>query len=105
MSGHRYLNTTWASVAITAVGYFLHVVLRLLWLPLQLGAPGSEVSQARGCARGLSRYSGTVRVLSSSWTPSLSRRVVFRLRERWQGPRLFSGAAAGAFVRGCEAER
>ncbi|MQL89155.1 hypothetical protein Taro_021723 [Colocasia esculenta] len=49
-----------------------------------LGAPGSEVSQARGSARGLSRYSGTVRVLSSSWTPSLSRRVAVRMRERRQ---------------------
>ncbi|MQM11136.1 hypothetical protein Taro_044039 [Colocasia esculenta] len=64
------------------------VVLRLPWLPLKLGAPGSEVSQTRGCARRLSRYSGTVGVLSSSWTPSLSRRVVVRLRERRQGQRL-----------------
>ncbi|MQM06304.1 hypothetical protein Taro_039124, partial [Colocasia esculenta] len=60
------------------------VVLRLPLLPLQLGAPVSKVSQARGSARGLSRYSGTVRVLSSSWTPSLSGRVVVRLRERRQ---------------------
>ncbi|MQL98689.1 hypothetical protein Taro_031403 [Colocasia esculenta] len=53
-------------------------------MPLQLGAPGSEVSQARECARGLSQYSGTVEVLSSSWTPSLLGRVVVQLRERWQ---------------------
>ncbi|MQL96580.1 hypothetical protein Taro_029259, partial [Colocasia esculenta] len=42
------------------------------------------VSHARECARGLSRCSGTVEVLSSSWTPSLSGRVVVRLRERRQ---------------------
>ncbi|MQM09344.1 hypothetical protein Taro_042210 [Colocasia esculenta] len=42
------------------------------------------VSQAPVCARGLSRCSGTVEVLSSSWTPSLSGRVVVRLRERRQ---------------------
>ncbi|MQM21914.1 hypothetical protein Taro_054961 [Colocasia esculenta] len=51
---------------------------------IKLRAPGSKVSQARGSARGLSRYSGTVRVLSSSWTPSLSGRVAVRLRERRQ---------------------
>ncbi|MQL95310.1 hypothetical protein Taro_027970 [Colocasia esculenta] len=51
---------------------------------VKLGAPGSEESQARECARGLSRYSGTVEVLSSSWTPSLSGRVVVQLRERRQ---------------------
>ncbi|MQL69207.1 hypothetical protein Taro_001490 [Colocasia esculenta] len=60
------------------------VVIRLPWLPLQLGVPGSEVSQARGSARGLSRYSGTVRFFSSSWTLSLSGRVAVRLRERRQ---------------------
>ncbi|MQM10734.1 hypothetical protein Taro_043632 [Colocasia esculenta] len=60
------------------------LVLRLPWLPLQLGAPSFDVSQACGCARGLSRYSGTVRVLSPSLTPSLSGRVAVRLRERRQ---------------------
>ncbi|MQM07502.1 hypothetical protein Taro_040340 [Colocasia esculenta] len=53
-------------------------------MPLQLGAPGFEESQTRECARGLSRYSGTVEVLSSSWTPSLLGRVVVRLRKRRQ---------------------
>ncbi|MQM23715.1 hypothetical protein Taro_056782 [Colocasia esculenta] len=53
-------------------------------MPLKLGAPGSEESQARGCAQGLFRYSGTIEVLSSSETPSLSGRVVVQLRERRQ---------------------
>ncbi|MQM09817.1 hypothetical protein Taro_042692 [Colocasia esculenta] len=50
----------------------------------EVGSPRFCVSQARECARGLSRCSGTVEVLSSSWTPSLSGRVVVRLRERRQ---------------------
>ncbi|MQL77511.1 hypothetical protein Taro_009936 [Colocasia esculenta] len=49
-----------------------------------VGSPRFCVSQARECARGLSRCNGTVEVLSSSWTPSLSGRVVVRLRERRQ---------------------
>ncbi|MQL82730.1 hypothetical protein Taro_015208, partial [Colocasia esculenta] len=47
-----------------------------------VGSPRFCVSQARECARGLSRCSGTVEFLSSSWTPSLSGRVVVWLRER-----------------------
>ncbi|MQM15691.1 hypothetical protein Taro_048642 [Colocasia esculenta] len=74
-----------ALTPVVLLGSAVHVVvLRLPWLPLQLGAPGSKVCQVRGCARGLSRYSGTVRVLSSSWTPSLSGRVAIQQRERRQ---------------------
>ncbi|MQL71423.1 hypothetical protein Taro_003766, partial [Colocasia esculenta] len=60
------------------------VVRRLFRNASSVGIPRFCVSQARECARGLSRYSGTVEVLSSSWTPSLSGRVVVRLRKRRQ---------------------
>ncbi|MQL71426.1 hypothetical protein Taro_003755 [Colocasia esculenta] len=60
------------------------VVRRLSRNASSVGYPRFCVSQARECARGLSRCSGTVEVLSSSWTPSLSGRVVVRLRERRQ---------------------
>ncbi|MQL80504.1 hypothetical protein Taro_012953 [Colocasia esculenta] len=60
-----------ALAPVVLLGNAVHmVVLRLLWLPLQLGAPGFEVSQARGCARGLSWYSGTVRVRESRRLPN-----------------------------------
>ncbi|MQL76850.1 hypothetical protein Taro_009242 [Colocasia esculenta] len=96
MSGCHDLIAAQAPVVITAEGlHFVEMVSGALALVVllgsvvhMLGAPGSEVSQARGCARGLSRYSGIVRVLSSFWTPSLLRRVVIRLRERRQGQRL-----------------
>ncbi|MQM07702.1 hypothetical protein Taro_040544 [Colocasia esculenta] len=50
----------------------------------EVGSPRFCVSQSPVCAQGLSRCSGTVEVLSSSWTPLLSGRVVVRLRERRQ---------------------
>ncbi|MQL87552.1 hypothetical protein Taro_020096, partial [Colocasia esculenta] len=53
-----------------------------------VGSPRFQGEPSTWVCSGLSRYSGTVRVLSSSWTPSLSRRVVVRLRERLQGQRL-----------------
>ncbi|MQM22532.1 hypothetical protein Taro_055585 [Colocasia esculenta] len=58
------------------------VVRRLFQNTCSVGCPRFCVSQARECAQGLSRCSGTVEVLSSSWTPSLSGKVVVRLRER-----------------------
>ncbi|MQL96575.1 hypothetical protein Taro_029257, partial [Colocasia esculenta] len=69
----------------------------------EVGSPRFCVSQAPECARGLSRCSGTVEVLSSSWTPSLSGRVVVRLRERRQWDNDL--AAVGLYVRNCETER
>ncbi|MQL69149.1 hypothetical protein Taro_001459 [Colocasia esculenta] len=66
---------------VTGVKLFLTLVP---WFVMKNMCPRFCVSQARVCARGLSWYSGIVEVLSSSWTPSFSGRVVVRLRERRQ---------------------
>ncbi|MQL94008.1 hypothetical protein Taro_026657 [Colocasia esculenta] len=88
MSWCRDQKAALSSVAITAEGSALHafgvLVIRLSMFNVHgfVGCPKFCVSQAPVCARGLSRYSGTDEVLLSSWTPSLSGRVVVRLRER-----------------------
>ncbi|MQL68722.1 hypothetical protein Taro_001022 [Colocasia esculenta] len=77
-----------ASVATATEGFVLYALGALVIVVYSnassVGYPRFCVSQARECARALSRCSGTVEVLSSSWTPSLSGRVVVRLRERRQ---------------------
>ncbi|MQM11805.1 hypothetical protein Taro_044716 [Colocasia esculenta] len=78
--GFRTLcGALWAGSALLSL-----VVRRLFRNASSVGSPRFCVSQARECTRGLSGCSGTVEVLSSFWTPSLSGRVVIRLRERRQ---------------------
>ncbi|MQL82192.1 hypothetical protein Taro_014666 [Colocasia esculenta] len=75
MSWRRDQEAALSSVAIAVESSALYVFV---------GSPRFCVSQAPVCALGLSWCNGTVKVLSSSWTPSLSGRVVVRLRERRQ---------------------
>ncbi|MQM02661.1 hypothetical protein Taro_035431 [Colocasia esculenta] len=103
MSWRRDQKAALTSVATMAEGAFdPSVVVRCLFRNASsVGCPRFCVSQAPVCARGLSRYSGTVEVLSSSWTPSLSERVVVRLRERQQR----TATLVGPYVRDYETER
>ncbi|MQL71823.1 hypothetical protein Taro_004178 [Colocasia esculenta] len=93
----RYLYPLWVLVSrgTLSTTLFSVVVRRLFQNASSIGSPRFCVSQAPVCAWGLSRYSDTVEVLSSSWTPSLSGRVVVRLRERRQGTATCCGGSVG----------